>query len=595
MADPRPDFMSVLVRNGVVTPEQLEEAVAVQHQAGGRLEDALVRLGYATPAQVVEALAEAYDLPFLDLSAVTVPPSVLELVPESVARENIVLPLAYTNSGLWLVVSDPGDFDTIQRLQFILNKDVRPVLGIREQIIEAINRHYGQTETESVDSMLAEFTDTAIDFTETEYELALGDQADDREDVRDIVPTSPAASDVMLSEAVPARTRYERSPFVERQATVRYYHRMNPGRMFPLLVVLSKKAVLEAAKRGVSQATSGRFRAEADSLVEVEPVLPGCHCYPPKEQVVVRQETVTVTFWVVPHVLGRVMHARVLVRQEGRVLAEVPLEVRVVKQTLSVLLGALGVVVPFVFLLLKHFRLDFESQLDQGFGLYAQAAGWALRALSPEWVGALLFAAAVAAYLWLRPRRRDVFWDVRTEGPEKAVRGDGQVVLPREPAEEDGGRSPAPETDYQAYQAELLARAEEHYRREEHALARRFYDSTLALGSAGALVYHHAALAAHLAGDTPRALAILQEAEAKLGDAGMRGAMWYNLGCFATRLGRFDDAMHYLGRAAARGCIDANKYRADPELAPLRWRDDFKQLLRSLPALPSLTGQGARP
>src|SRR6202451_3991841 len=43
-----------------------------------------------------------------------------------------------------------------------------PVLAAREQIVEAINRHYGQTETESVDSMLQEFTDTQIDFTETE-------------------------------------------------------------------------------------------------------------------------------------------------------------------------------------------------------------------------------------------------------------------------------------------------------------------------------------------------------------------------------------------------------------------------------------------
>src|SRR5262249_11368952 len=56
--------------------------------------------------------------------------------------------------------------------------DIQPVLAPREQIVEAINRHYGQTETESVDSMLAEFTDTAIDFTETESASGLA-SADD--------------------------------------------------------------------------------------------------------------------------------------------------------------------------------------------------------------------------------------------------------------------------------------------------------------------------------------------------------------------------------------------------------------------------------
>src|SRR5260370_7291738 len=87
---------------------------------------------------------------------------------ESVARENWVLPLSEENGALKIIMSGPSDFDTVTKLQFILNKDIHPVLAPREQIVEAINRHYGQTETESVDSMLADFTDTAIDFTETE-------------------------------------------------------------------------------------------------------------------------------------------------------------------------------------------------------------------------------------------------------------------------------------------------------------------------------------------------------------------------------------------------------------------------------------------
>src|SRR5439155_25093199 len=128
----------------------------------------LVKLGYATTEQVMSAVAEHHGLQFVDLTEVTIPPAVIELVPESVARENVVLPMSQENGTLKIIMSDPSDFDTLQKLQFILNKDIQPVLAAREQIVEAINRHYGQTETESVDSMLQEFTDTAIDFTETE-------------------------------------------------------------------------------------------------------------------------------------------------------------------------------------------------------------------------------------------------------------------------------------------------------------------------------------------------------------------------------------------------------------------------------------------
>src|SRR5438105_4548956 len=168
MAKARGDFTDILVRRQTLSPDQLEEARGLERQAGMKLADAIVKLGYATPDQVMSAVAEHHGLQFVDLTEVTIPPAVIELVPESVARENVILPMSQDNGALKIIMSDPSDFDTLQKLQFILNKDIQPVLAAREQIVEAINRHYGQTETESVDSMLQEFTDTQIDFTETE-------------------------------------------------------------------------------------------------------------------------------------------------------------------------------------------------------------------------------------------------------------------------------------------------------------------------------------------------------------------------------------------------------------------------------------------
>jgi type IV pilus assembly protein PilB len=168
MAKTRGDFTDILVRRQILSPDQLEEAKGLVQSTGVKMQDALVKLEYATVEQIMTAIAEFHGLQFIDLTEVTIPAAVVELVPESVARENVVLPLSQDNGALKIIMSDPSDFDTVQKLQFILNKDIQPVLAPREQIIEAINRHYGQTETESVDSMLAEFTDTAIDFTETE-------------------------------------------------------------------------------------------------------------------------------------------------------------------------------------------------------------------------------------------------------------------------------------------------------------------------------------------------------------------------------------------------------------------------------------------
>jgi type IV pilus assembly protein PilB len=178
MAKSRGDFTDILVRKQILSPDQLEEAKGIMQQTGAKLPDTLVKLGYATTEQVMTAIAEHSGMQFIDLSEVTIPPAVVELVPESVARENVVLPLVLEGPVLKIIMSDPTDVATMEKLQFILNKQITPVLSPREQIVEAINRHYGQSETESVDSMLAEFTDTAIDFTETESTQGASDDGD---------------------------------------------------------------------------------------------------------------------------------------------------------------------------------------------------------------------------------------------------------------------------------------------------------------------------------------------------------------------------------------------------------------------------------
>lgn len=179
MAAKKSTWTDILIRQGVVSREQIVDAQQMVKQSGGRLSDALVKLGYATGEEVVKAMAEEHRFEFVNLEEVTIPPAVVELVPESVARENAILPLSEEDGELKVVASDPEDLETFEKLRFILNRRIEIALAPREAILEAINRHYGQTVGESADSMLQEFTDTAIDFTETEDETQATSEAVD--------------------------------------------------------------------------------------------------------------------------------------------------------------------------------------------------------------------------------------------------------------------------------------------------------------------------------------------------------------------------------------------------------------------------------
>ena len=200
MDQPMRDYTDLLLARGVVSLEQLNEAKSIARKEDKQIGNCLVSLGYATGEEVTQALAEFHRFEYVDLSTVRIPDPVIQLVPESVARENKIIPYAEDEDTIKVLVSDPFDIETIEKLRFILNRRVDTALAPQEMIQEAINRYYGQVEGESADSMLQEFTDTQIDFTETEEDKMSDDEGYDE----DSAPVVKLVQ-LMIQEAVQLR------------------------------------------------------------------------------------------------------------------------------------------------------------------------------------------------------------------------------------------------------------------------------------------------------------------------------------------------------------------------------------------------------
>ena len=263
---PPPDaFSTILTSEGIVSAEQLAEVVRINSSTGKKVHDELIRLGYAPAERVMQALAKAHRLKFVDLTGVAVPQEVVDMLPESVARENSIFPVSVDGGSLSVVGCDPTDIDTHDKLRFILNRDVTMALAPREQIVEAINRHYGASDGESADSMLQEFTDTAIDFTETAIEQAASQVAEDNSDA----PVVKLVN-LIITEAVQLKASdIHIEPFEDR-IRIRYridgrlVERDNPprrllGAMLSRIKILSK---LDIAERRRPQ--DGRIKISAD-------------------------------------------------------------------------------------------------------------------------------------------------------------------------------------------------------------------------------------------------------------------------------------------------------------------------------------------
>ena len=192
------DWLNRFVEDGTIGESQLEESRNMAANLGIPVEDALVRLGYISAADLGQAQASEFGYEYIELEGRQIPNAVIELVTESMARENIVIPIESDGDSVVIAMHNPNNIEVIDKLRFVLNREIRPVMAPMESIQAAINRHYGQSETESVDSMISEFTETQIDFTDIEAAAAMqGDEDDSAPIIR--------LANLIISEAVKER------------------------------------------------------------------------------------------------------------------------------------------------------------------------------------------------------------------------------------------------------------------------------------------------------------------------------------------------------------------------------------------------------
>src|SRR4051794_15832571 len=121
MAD---DYIRKLVKDGVISRDQLAEADQLANNLGITLDESLSRLGYVDEKDLSQLQASQYGFEFVNLEQIDIPSSVISLVPESVARENVVLPLELNDERIRVAVANALDLEVLDKLRFILNREV---------------------------------------------------------------------------------------------------------------------------------------------------------------------------------------------------------------------------------------------------------------------------------------------------------------------------------------------------------------------------------------------------------------------------------------------------------------------------------------
>ena len=131
-SEPRPAWLplgALLMREKLITAEQLELALADQQATGLRLGELLIDWGWVDSAAVSRALAKQYELDFVDLDATGLDPAAAERLSVNAARTHGAIPIRFLEDGRLLVgVTDPTDVGACDDLRHIFGASIRLVV-----------------------------------------------------------------------------------------------------------------------------------------------------------------------------------------------------------------------------------------------------------------------------------------------------------------------------------------------------------------------------------------------------------------------------------------------------------------------------------
>ena len=163
----------LLIRENLISNQQLQKAQDEQRKGGGRLGYNLTKLGYIKEADLTGFLSKQYGVPSINLSEFEVEQDVINLVPKDVAEKHQVIPVNKSGANLIIAMSDPSNIYAIDDLKFLTGYNIEVVVAADASIKEAIERYYD--EGEGFDDVLADFDDEGIEYIADDEDVDVSD------------------------------------------------------------------------------------------------------------------------------------------------------------------------------------------------------------------------------------------------------------------------------------------------------------------------------------------------------------------------------------------------------------------------------------
>src|SRR5881227_3789719 len=144
----------LLVREKVISAEQLTQALRKQKETGSRLGSVLVKLGFLNDEEVTNFLSRQYGVPAINLQFFEIDPNVVKLIPQETARKHQILPLSRVGASLTIAMVDPTNVFAMDDIKFMTGFNIEPVVASESSIQAGIEKAYGTSQEEDLEQVM---------------------------------------------------------------------------------------------------------------------------------------------------------------------------------------------------------------------------------------------------------------------------------------------------------------------------------------------------------------------------------------------------------------------------------------------------------
>ena len=168
----------LLVKEKIITQEQLQQATKSQKENNSRLGAALVKLGFLTEEDFTNFLSRQYGVPAINLAYFEIDASVVKLIPFETAKRYQILPLSRVGASLTIAMVDPTNVFAMDDIKFMTGFNIEPVVASESSILEGIDKAYGTKQGDDLKSVMQTMNDLGdadVELQSEEAEAALAD------------------------------------------------------------------------------------------------------------------------------------------------------------------------------------------------------------------------------------------------------------------------------------------------------------------------------------------------------------------------------------------------------------------------------------